>query len=251
MPPHMGDLRSLGSQVAGSGAAPPAAAGQDAGAGQPPGGRSARSGPPGRSAAGEQAALTLARAARLARRRAAASRRPGRARAAAGSCPRGLPPAAGQPPGHRGSMAQAGCRRAVWYPSTQAATPAPGLRPGRAGPDSPQLRIPGVERHDSMTALSRRRRPVRCGRVTSTVTVPRSQPGLPAMPGDTDPGKSVPPSRDEITIHRQPIASRIVFATCCQTGSRLVGSTVKSGTFRCSMNCLPVHPGSLQRRSCA
>jgi hypothetical protein len=30
-------------------------------------------------------------------------------------------------------------------------------------------------------------RPVRCGRVTRTVTVPRSQPGLPSMPSDTDP----------------------------------------------------------------
>ena len=197
MPPHMGDLRSLGSQVAGSGAASPAAAGQDAGAGQPPGGRSARSGTPGRSAGGEQAALTLARAARLARRvpparrgQPAARPSPGRGRLV----PTRPRPRPASPQATGGSMAQAGCRRAVWYPSTQAATPAPGLRPGRAGPDSPQLRIPGAERHDSMTALSRRRRPVRCGRVTRTVTVPRSQPGLPAMPGDTDPANLCRPA---------------------------------------------------------
>ena len=51
-PQAWGICGGLGSQAAGSGAAPPAAAGQDAGLGQPPGGGSARSGSPGRSAAG-------------------------------------------------------------------------------------------------------------------------------------------------------------------------------------------------------
>jgi hypothetical protein len=75
---------------------------------------------------GLAAALKLARATRLvtgSSRRAAASRRPGRAlAAAAGSCSRGLLPAAGQLPGHRGSMAQARCHRAVMYSSIQATT---------------------------------------------------------------------------------------------------------------------------------
>ena len=105
---------------------------------------------------GLAAALKLARATRLvttSSRRAAASRRPRRARAAAGSCSRGLPPAAGQLPGHRGLQAQAGCRRAVLYSSIQAATWARACAPAaqcltRRSSNS------RVECHDSMTALS-------------------------------------------------------------------------------------------------
>lgn len=59
--------------------------------------------------------------------------------------------------------------------------------------------------------------------------------------GSASPAASIP----ELT------ASLRVSATCCQAGRRLAETTLRVGTFLCSTNRLPVHPGSLHRRSCA